>query len=529
MTIDRNDPNYKALKRFLTCMTYEQQILYLYEMLNEAINAGGIAGKAATIAVGSTTTGDPGTDAKVVNIGDETDAIFNFTIPRGEQSPAGPKGDPGPAGEQGPAGPKGDPGEQGPAGPQGDPGERGPAGEQGPQGDPGEQGPAGPQGKAATVSVGSVTTGAPGSDAQVTNSGTNTDAVFDFVIPRGADGGGGGGSTPTIAVGNVSTGNPGTEASVINTGTDTDAVFDFVIPRGNPGQAGPQGPAGPKGDPGEQGPAGPQGDPGERGPAGEQGPKGDPGEQGPAGAKGDPGPNVMPTFVSTSRDASNYGHRAGSYMSPAELLYFFGNEYNCEFDASGASIIDGGTNVHINVVFKAPVKFFGLASPDKKNTYYACVDMDSIRPSGNILRQGSTAIPLTKQANGTYKLPIRFVGWYLKATFGDNQTEQEVYIVTQKEMMSGGNPIGIGTAGTSVHASLGRVISHYMSYSTIIDMTYYGSDDVTQYTAMIPARIEVNKNDSLTTVTITIDPPDDIRNIIDTKPANIVSLRIYDK
>ncbi len=41
------------------------------------------------------------------------------------------------------------------------------------------------QGRAATIAVGTVTTGAPGSMAQVTNSGTLGSAVFDFVIPAG--------------------------------------------------------------------------------------------------------------------------------------------------------------------------------------------------------------------------------------------------------------------------------------------------------------------------------------------------------
>lgn len=43
-------------------------------------------------------------------------------------------------------------------------------------------------GRAATVDVGTVTTGAAGTDAAVTNSGTTSDAVFNFTIPRGADG-----------------------------------------------------------------------------------------------------------------------------------------------------------------------------------------------------------------------------------------------------------------------------------------------------------------------------------------------------
>ncbi|MFR5112064.1 MAG: hypothetical protein ACLTEF_12420 [[Clostridium] leptum] len=54
---------------------------------------------------------------------------------------------------------------------------------------------AGPTGPAATVNVGSVTTGDPGTEASVINSGTDTDAIFDFVIPRGEPGGGG---TPDV-------------------------------------------------------------------------------------------------------------------------------------------------------------------------------------------------------------------------------------------------------------------------------------------------------------------------------------------
>ena len=43
-------------------------------------------------------------------------------------------------------------------------------------------------GQGATIAVGEVTTGAAGSQASVTNSGTENAAVFDFTIPKGADG-----------------------------------------------------------------------------------------------------------------------------------------------------------------------------------------------------------------------------------------------------------------------------------------------------------------------------------------------------
>lgn len=46
----------------------------------------------------------------------------------------------------------------------------------------------GPQGQAATVSVGNVTTGAPGSKVQITARGTSTNVILDFAIPQGAKG-----------------------------------------------------------------------------------------------------------------------------------------------------------------------------------------------------------------------------------------------------------------------------------------------------------------------------------------------------
>lgn len=50
-------------------------------------------------------------------------------------------------------------------------------------------GPPGDDGKAATIKVGKVTTGEPGTPAKVVNSGDENAAVLDFIIPRGEDGG----------------------------------------------------------------------------------------------------------------------------------------------------------------------------------------------------------------------------------------------------------------------------------------------------------------------------------------------------
>lgn len=55
----------------------------------------------------------------------------------------------------------------------------------GPAGPPGPQGPTGPTGPGATIQVNSTVTGAPGTNASVTNVGSLQTAMFNFVIPRG--------------------------------------------------------------------------------------------------------------------------------------------------------------------------------------------------------------------------------------------------------------------------------------------------------------------------------------------------------
>lgn len=55
----------------------------------------------------------------------------------------------------------------------------------GPAGPVGPQGPTGPTGPGATIQVNSTVTGAPGTNASVTNVGSLQAAMFDFVIPRG--------------------------------------------------------------------------------------------------------------------------------------------------------------------------------------------------------------------------------------------------------------------------------------------------------------------------------------------------------
>ena len=60
-----------------------------------ADGADGADGAAATIAVGTTTTIAPGSNATVTNVGTSEAAVFNFSIPQGEQGEQGEQGDAG--------------------------------------------------------------------------------------------------------------------------------------------------------------------------------------------------------------------------------------------------------------------------------------------------------------------------------------------------------------------------------------------------------------------------------------------------
>jgi len=112
-------------------------------------------------------------------------------------------------------------------------------GEQGPPGPPGPEGPEGPPGDSATIAIGTTTTGDPGTDAEVVNSGTDSAAILDFTIPRGNPGAAGSpGAAATIAAGSTTTVSYGTPAAVINVGSSSAAIFNFDIPEGPQGVPG---------------------------------------------------------------------------------------------------------------------------------------------------------------------------------------------------------------------------------------------------------------------------------------------------
>lgn len=122
---------------------------------------------------------------------EESDYERNIRLPRncfivgptGPMGPTGPGG--GPTGATGPTGPAG---EVGPTGPAGEVGPTGPAGEIGPTGPAGEVGPTGPAGETPIITIGTVTTGAPGTDAEASITGTAPNFVLNLTIPQGPTG-----------------------------------------------------------------------------------------------------------------------------------------------------------------------------------------------------------------------------------------------------------------------------------------------------------------------------------------------------
>ena len=149
----------------------------------------------------------------------------------------------------------------------------GPKGDKGDKGDTGQTGPQGPQGDPCTVVVNSTATLEPGSNAYVTNTGSLSNAVLNFGIPKGDRGPQGAkgdkgdtgaqgetgprgpqgerGTNATVYVGTTSTLNPGSQATVYNSGSDSSAVLNFGIPQGAKGDTGSQGPQGPTGPAGQ--------------------------------------------------------------------------------------------------------------------------------------------------------------------------------------------------------------------------------------------------------------------------------------
>ena len=115
----------------------------------------------------------------------------------------------------------------------------------------GDTGATGATGSAGTVTIGTTTTGSAGGNASVSNSGTSSDAVLNFTLPKGASGTAGiqgsigltgatgaAGDNATIAMGTITTLPENSSATVVNAGSDTAAVLNFGLPMGQTGAQG---------------------------------------------------------------------------------------------------------------------------------------------------------------------------------------------------------------------------------------------------------------------------------------------------
>jgi len=159
-------------------------------------------------------------------------ANFGPTGPVGPQGPIGLTGPQGIQGIQGIQGPTGLTGATGPTGATGAQGPIGLTGATGPTGATGATGPigatgaTGATGTAATIAVGTVTTGTAGSSAVITNAGTSGAAVFNFTIPRGDTGATGatGATGPTGPAGPAGTGSGDALVGSTNTFTTNQII-----------------------------------------------------------------------------------------------------------------------------------------------------------------------------------------------------------------------------------------------------------------------------------------------------------------
>ena len=92
------------------------------------------------------------------------------------------------SGITGPTGPTGPTGDVGPTGPTGPTGDVGPTGPTGATGDVGPTGPTGADAEIPTLTIGTVTTGDPGTEAAATITGTAPNFILNLTIPQGPTG-----------------------------------------------------------------------------------------------------------------------------------------------------------------------------------------------------------------------------------------------------------------------------------------------------------------------------------------------------
>ncbi len=277
---------------------------------------------------------------------------------------------------------------------------RGDVGPQGSQGPQGIQGTQGIQGPAATIEVGTVTTGAAGSNVTITNAGTSGAAVFDFAIPRGDTGAQGPQGIQGIQGIQGPQGDVGPQGPTGATGPQgPKGDTGDTGPQGATGAQGPQGIQGIKGDTGDTGPQGPQGiqgvkgdtgDTGPQGPQGIQGVKGDTGNTGPQGPQGIQGPEGL-NWLGAYNNATAY--------AIDDAVSYNGSSYICKLASTG-NLPTNGTYWDLLAEKGAPGSGSGDVVGPASSTANAVALFDGT--SGKIIKDGGVLGTAAFSATGDF-------------------------------------------------------------------------------------------------------------------------------
>ena len=361
------------------------------------------------------------------------------------------------------------------------------------QGATGPQGPAGENGKTPTITIGTTLVASDENPAKVTNSGTGTDLVLDFVIPQGLQG-------PKGDKGDKGdTGDTGPQGLQGPKGDKGD--------KGDTGDTGPQGLQGPKGDTGPQGPQGPKGEQGEPGPQGLQGPKGD------TGTFDNNSLTTVPAFVNLQTQVNNNMERIAT-------PYQFGAKGDGVTDDTSAmqSMFDSGQELFFISGYFNVSKTLSIDHDCTliiAGTINASAQMDTlIKTTAEVALQGSGmgAIDLKYNANigilvtrnslaiitgiRIYNVPSNGIGIKTDIYSGDTHGYVHLNECTVKNDKETSNSIAIYTGRDSIYSHLETINLTTGIYSAGWDVFINGFHPWNDITSVVNQGIGIHASSS---------------------------------